>query len=78
LTKARQVTALMAQVYASATSLTREEVQSLGGRLRQFMEYGSFPQYSYEAGEPNTFLASARTNLIPRIAADCQSLRLNP
>jgi hypothetical protein len=67
----------MAQVYVNATSLTYEEVQRLDKRLRQFVECGPLPQYSYDTGEQNTFLVSARVNLIPRVAANCQSLRLN-
>ncbi|KAJ7664538.1 fungal-specific transcription factor domain-containing protein [Mycena polygramma] len=66
-----EITAPMAQAFTRATPLTYEEVLDFDRRLRLFMEQAPFPHYyNKSAGETRTFLAYARSHLIPRCAGN--------
>ncbi|KAJ7664606.1 hypothetical protein DFH06DRAFT_1128010 [Mycena polygramma] len=66
-----EITAPMAQAFTRATPLTYEEVLDFDRRLRLFMEQAPFPHYyNKSAGEKRTFLAYARSHLIPRCAGN--------
>ncbi|KAJ7664542.1 fungal-specific transcription factor domain-containing protein [Mycena polygramma] len=66
-----EITAPMAQAFTRATPLTHEEVLDFDRRLRHFMERAPFPHYyNKSAGEARTFLAYARSHLIPRCAGN--------
>ncbi|KAJ6517343.1 fungal-specific transcription factor domain-containing protein [Mycena vitilis] len=65
------ITAPMAQAFARGTPLKYEEVLDFDRRLRQFMERAPFSHYyDKSAGETRTFLAYARSHLMPRCAGN--------